>query len=407
MSTRNSLKRLLGIGAFVCCSVVLLGVTAHSARSEQLPTVSELGTIVTDPLGFVREQPVPPAVPAASAELDLPAEPDGSDAAGAETEEAADPVPAGEETFVFLPDFTDPSDEEETENETRDSAVPAAVIDDGAGGVSDTLSLTSAELQSASVSGGKEDPKDPPEETVPEDKEKTSGEEKNEPSGSAEAEGPAAGTEEPEKSEGPEKEPEAESAASSDEKYADGETEAPSEPAAETEDAGAAETAEAAETDSGEEELVAVAAVTLSLKTDNKHHQEYLHGYDDGTARPGGKITRAEACQILYNLLERKPDNRLGLKDVSDDAWYAEPVRLLAAYSIIDCPDGKARPTDYMTRAELVSALYRLVSAGSASTSASGKSDFSDMPASHPYAGAIAAAVKLGWVNGYEDGTAP
>ena len=84
MSNRNSLKRLLGIGAFVCCSVVLLGVTAHSARSEQLPTVSELGTIVTDPLGFVREQPVPPAVPAASAELDPAAEPDGSDAAGAE-----------------------------------------------------------------------------------------------------------------------------------------------------------------------------------------------------------------------------------------------------------------------------------------------------------------------------------
>ncbi|MBR6915041.1 MAG: S-layer homology domain-containing protein, partial [Clostridia bacterium] len=43
-----------------------------------------------------------------------------------------------------------------------------------------------------------------------------------------------------------------------------------------------------------------------------------LKGYPDGTARPGGTITRAEACQILYNLLSSKPSDRAQLKDVQD-----------------------------------------------------------------------------------------
>ena len=399
MSNRNSWKRLLGVGAFVCCSAVLLGVTAHSARSDALPTVSELGQIVTDPFGFVRDQPVSAVVPEEETfENPLPVELTDSSAPvaaaipSAEDEKTEEAAKAAEAGTVPLLDFTDLEGSEPEAEPVNEPAKTAAVIDGEDGdlpsGISDTLSLTSADSrESASLSGGEDDwMEDGKEDGKTSEKEKTEKPGEENKSGDKDKKGKTdkdAGKSDPEPEDG-EKAGESEEKNDKEKK----ETDEKNEPAPD---------------DDGGEELVAVASVTLSLKTDNKNHREYLHGYDDGTARPGGKITRAEACQILYNLLAQRPADRAVLKDVKDDAWYAEPVRLLAAFSIIDCPDDKARPTDYMTRAELVSALSRLVNGASAGSA--GKSAFSDVPASHPYAGAIAAAVKLGWVNGYEDGT--
>ena len=360
MSNKNSLKRLFGVGAFACCSAILLSVTAQSARSQQIPTVNDLGGMIGGTIRFyqsLNDEAEADAVPEAPVQA-----------------EAAEAVVVNEAAEVrSLPDFSDPAPVsssvsviDEAEEEAKQAPEMTAV-----------LSLNAAEPDQASAAAQTPAEDDWMKEddagqtaaagsTTAAEPEKTASSEADKPSGSGkDGKEPAAAEDKENKEE---------------EKKADDDW---------------META-----DDGAEELTAVASGKLSLGIDNARHTEYLHGYEDGTARPGGKITRAEACQILYNLLRTKPSNRASLSDVKNDDWFAEPVRLLAAYSIVDTPGDKARPGDYMTRAELVSALSRLVSAES-----KGEVSFSDVPASHPYYDAIAKAVGLGWVNGYEDGT--
>ena len=355
MSNKNTLKRLFGVGAFACCSAILLSVTAQSARSQQIPTVNDLGGMIGGTIRFyqsLNDEAEGDAVPETPAEAEV--------TEAVQVSEAAAEVRA-------LPDFSDPApavssvsviDENgEEAGEKQIPEIPAVFSADAP-----EPDQTSGNVQTASDDS--DWMKDAGQTAA--EPEKTASSDPDRPSGSGKDGGDSAAVDDKE------------------EKKADDDW-------METADDSA---------DSAEEELTAVASGKLSLSIDNTRHTEYLHGYEDGTARPGGKITRAEACQILFNLLRTKPSNRASLSDVKNGDWYAEPVRLLAAYSIVDTPGDKARPGDYMTRAELVSALSRLVSAES-----KGEVSFSDVPASHPYYDAIAKAVGLGWVNGYEDGT--
>ncbi len=366
MWNKRPLKKLLGLGVFACASAVLLSVTAQSARSERVPTVSEVGSMIGGTFRFVEtlkeeaaENADPTAIP-----VEIPEEP--------EIDwimtplDVQDPAPDSSETAMKLDDLSGLSDSLSL------SSASSASSDEPASGVDSLQSGTAIASDAGTAAAGASSGDDWMTGETPSD-----GAEKKAPAGEA-------GQEESKNKQ------EAGAGKQSD--------------AAETPTAGEEEAAETAgdfmETDDGGEELVAAASVTLSLQANNKNHTEYLHGYEDGTARPGGTITRAEACQILYNLLASKPSDRAVLKDVKDSDWFAEPVRLLAAYGIIDTPNDKARPTDYMTRAELVSALSRLVAANT-----SARVTFTDVPASHPYYADIAKAVGLKWVNGYEDGT--
>ena len=148
------------------------------------------------------------------------------------------------------------------------------------------------------------------------------------------------------------------------------------------------------------EALVVTARVSLTLKKSASEHGAFLHGYEDGTFRPSGTITRAEACQILYNLLSETPADRAKLTDVPSNAWYYDAVASLAAYGVIDVTDSKARPTDPMTRGEFVSALAyffpgKITPGG----------DFPDVKIDYPYYGAVQKAAAKGWIKGYDDGT--
>ncbi len=354
MSNKNSLKRLFGVGAFACCSAILLSVTAQSARSQQIPTVNDLGGMIGGTIRFyqsLNDEAEADAVPEAPVQA-----------------EAAEAVVVNEAAEVHaLPDFSGPA--------PVSSSV--SVIDEAeeeAKQVPEVKAVLSAAAEPDQASAAAQTPAD--DDWMKEDDGKTAS------AGLTAVQPEKTDSSEADKPSGSGKDGE-DSAAAKDDKEE------------EKADNDWMETA-----DDSAEELTAVASGKLSLGIDNARHAEYLHGYEDGTARPGGKITRAEACQILYNLLQTKPSNRASLSDVKNDDWFAEPVRLLAAYSIVDTPGDKARPGDYMTRAELVSALSRLVSAES-----KGEVSFSDVPASHPYYDAIAKAVGLGWVNGYEDGT--
>jgi hypothetical protein len=71
-------------------------------------------------------------------------------------------------------------------------------------------------------------------------------------------------------------------------------------------------------------------------------HFAYISGYPNGTFHPTGTLTRAEAAQIFYSLLQNK--NYTSSKyfiDVNHNDWYYTQVSCLASKGIISgYPDG-------------------------------------------------------------------
>ena len=129
-------------------------------------------------------------------------------------------------------------------------------------------------------------------------------------------------------------------------------------------------------------------------------HVRYMQGFPEGNFKPENQLTRAQAAQLVYRLLVN-PDWGYGTcsyLDVPAWEWYAGPVTALCRLGLFD--DGSYfRPNDIITRAEFVDLLVRL------RPDAYGTAAFPDVPAWHWAADAIGAAVSLGWINGYPNGT--
>ncbi len=137
----------------------------------------------------------------------------------------------------------------------------------------------------------------------------------------------------------------------------------------------------------------------LSLKRDNAFHNTVLSGYSDGSFRPEDTITRAEACVMLYGLLQTTDQRRVKFADVAEDSWYYDAIGLLAADGILDYEGFWIRPDEPLTRGELVAMAARLSSVSAEQCS------FADVPITHPYYAEIAGAEEQGWISGYADGT--
>ena len=133
-------------------------------------------------------------------------------------------------------------------------------------------------------------------------------------------------------------------------------------------------------------------------------HYAYIFGYEDNTIRPENDITRAEVATIFYRLLtdESREAYRTtdhDFTDVSADAWYAEPVATLAGAGLLaGYEDGSFRPDAPITRAEYAAIATRFDELAAA------ESNFTDI-SGHWAEAAINAAYGAGWVGGYEDGT--
>ncbi len=129
-------------------------------------------------------------------------------------------------------------------------------------------------------------------------------------------------------------------------------------------------------------------------------HVRYMEGFPEGTFQPDKQLTRAQAAQMVYRLLAA-PDSGTGpcsYADVPASQWYAKAVTALCRLGLFD--DGSQfRPEDIITRAEFVDLLVRL------KPDVQGQAVFSDVPTWHWAARQIGAAVQLGWINGYPDGT--
>lgn len=128
-------------------------------------------------------------------------------------------------------------------------------------------------------------------------------------------------------------------------------------------------------------------------------HVRYIQGIPDGRFLPEGKLTRAQAAQMVHRLLADPTGGTepVSYTDVPPAEWYAGPVTALRALGLFD--DGAAfRPADVMTRAEFVDLLVRL------RPEAAGEASFPDVPGDHWAGRAIGAAVSLGWITGFPDG---
>lgn len=135
----------------------------------------------------------------------------------------------------------------------------------------------------------------------------------------------------------------------------------------------------------------------------------YINGYvsDDGVAeiRADNKITRAEVATIFYRLLTEESKQMFGgggndFTDVNADDWYDVAVSTVAAAGIVNgYDDGTFRADRNITRAEFAAIVSRFTR-----IDAQGESNFTDV-FGHWANDEIANATKTGWINGYEDST--
>ena len=146
-------------------------------------------------------------------------------------------------------------------------------------------------------------------------------------------------------------------------------------------------------------------APALTLNTDD--HFAFINGYPDGSVQPEGNVTRAETAAILYRIMgdacqSYYKTNSSSYSDVARGDWYNTYVATLEnADVIVDTrTNGKFRPNDAITRAELASMIAQFAGLESASAA-----KFNDVGSRYWAAEEIAIAAKMGWINGYPDGS--
>ena len=143
-----------------------------------------------------------------------------------------------------------------------------------------------------------------------------------------------------------------------------------------------------------------------SLKFNTADHFAYVNGYPDGTVKPTGDVTRAEVAAILYRVMDADcvktyETTRCSFSDVVRGDWFNLYVATLEnADVIVDTrTNGKFRPNEAITRAELAAMLAQFADIKSAANS------FNDVSARHWASDEIAVCAKMGWINGYPDGS--
>ena len=134
-------------------------------------------------------------------------------------------------------------------------------------------------------------------------------------------------------------------------------------------------------------------------------HFAYIVGYPNGNVEPNGNITRAEVATIFFRLLTEKvrtanSTQSNSLSDVSRGQWFNHAISTLSSMGIVKGnPDGTFDPDAPITRAEFAAIAARF---DDKNTDTSSK--FTDI-ASHWAKNEIGIAANKGWINGYPDGT--
>ena len=140
----------------------------------------------------------------------------------------------------------------------------------------------------------------------------------------------------------------------------------------------------------------------LGLNTTD--HFAYIVGYGNGEVRPQNNITRAEVATIFFRLLTDDVRDETLTKtnrysDVAATSWYNTAVSTMTKAGIVDgYPNGTFRPDAPITRAEMAKIISLFAKLDKS------ESRFSDI-AGHWAEAYIRLAAGNGWIAGYPDGT--
>ena len=136
-----------------------------------------------------------------------------------------------------------------------------------------------------------------------------------------------------------------------------------------------------------------------------KDHYAYIIGYGNNDVRPQNNITRAEVATIFFRLLtdetrEANMTKSNGYNDVKDGDWFCCAVSTLSKMGIIKgYEDGSFKPNDPISRAEFAAIAARFDPDGDKTPAT-----FADVT-SHWAKDEISIAANHGWIKGYEDGS--
>lgn len=91
------------------------------------------------------------------------------------------------------------------------------------------------------------------------------------------------------------------------------------------------------------------------------YENNIMNGFSDNEFRPLENVSRAQMCQILYNLDDKKNYNIVSeFLDVHSTDWYYESVSWAAYNGIVNgIGDNMFAPKAHVTRQQIVSMLYR------------------------------------------------
>ena len=142
---------------------------------------------------------------------------------------------------------------------------------------------------------------------------------------------------------------------------------------------------------------------TPSLNHDD--HYAYIIGYPNGDVKPNGMITRAEVATIFFRLLTDESRAKYWGKlnsysDVKDVDWFNNAISTISNAGIVKgYLDGSFRPAAPITRAEFAAIAARFDSG-----TYRGDDRFTDIDG-HWANEYINRAAARGWIKGYGDGT--
>ncbi|WEK54177.1 MAG: InlB B-repeat-containing protein [Candidatus Cohnella colombiensis] len=138
---------------------------------------------------------------------------------------------------------------------------------------------------------------------------------------------------------------------------------------------------------------------------DKVNHFAYMQGYPDKTFGPQKNMTRAEVTVMFARLLVEKMDvdktYPSQFKDVDPAKWYANAIGYMEQYGIITgYTDGTFRPDAPITRAEFAAIASRFDNLITGEPVI-----FTDVTDSYWAKDYISSAAAKGWIKGYPDGT--
>ncbi|MDY3929376.1 MAG: chitobiase/beta-hexosaminidase C-terminal domain-containing protein [Clostridia bacterium] len=141
----------------------------------------------------------------------------------------------------------------------------------------------------------------------------------------------------------------------------------------------------------------------------NEHptHIGYINGYPDSSVRPDGQITREEMTSILYRIISHeyeRPFAATGVMfpDVEGSRWSVHDIEYMAYKDIVyGYPDGEFKPANNLTRAEFAALICRFADLKKTDK----ENPFPDLEKEHWAYEDILSLYDSGLLDGYEDGT--